>query len=77
MRYYKTVTKTQVAAAYGVSANTLRRWLRMLYPKLTPAEKDTLEHYKGKNLLRPDSTALLVSKWGTPETPDILYTEKD
>lgn len=56
----KTMSKAQLAEAYGISKDTLRAWINRLK---SPALKQLGET---KKLLTPAQVACLVEIWGAP-----------
>lgn len=56
----KTMSKSQLAAAYGISSDTLKNWIE----RLKKADSDKLG--KTEKLLTPAQVTILVEVWGAP-----------
>lgn len=52
------MTKTELAAAYGVCLNTLKKWLK--------PHAEALGQYTGKRVLTPNQVQIIYDRIGEP-----------
>ena len=77
VRIYKTITKKQLASAYGF--NTEPAIVRRIRDNVHRLDEDSvlkLGKWTGNGHLLPDQVQVLVSLLGNPSEPAILFSEK-
>lgn len=57
-----TKSKSELAAAYGISIDTLTRWIKAL----PAAQQTALGNIKSKKILQPAQVTVLIEFWGAP-----------
>lgn len=74
---FRTISKAKLALAYGFSREqTLVKRIADKLNTLDDKELKSLGQWRGKNNLLPDQVKVVFNMLGTPQHPEMVYTEK-